>query len=315
MRALRLDGAGGATAVPADAEGAEDAGAIWVRLDYAQPEAAEWVRAAAGIPPFAAEILLMEETRPRLVVDGEHLALILRGVNLNPGQDPEDMVSVRIWCDGRRLVSARHRALMAERDQIAALETGTGARDCGQLVAGLAARMAHRMAPTIESLQERIDDLEMNVLERNTTDIHGELADIRRTAIVLRRYLAPQSEVLAELQEEPLPWLKARHRTSLHHAADHTLRYVEDLAAVRERTAVTQEEVNSRLTTDMNRSIFRLTVLATIVLPLTLVAGLLGMNVAGIPGAESPAAFGVVVGLMAALAGGTILVLRWMKWL
>ena len=71
-------------------------GVMWLHLDYSSPELAHWVREESGVPAVIAEALLARETRPRSLVLGDGLLVILRGVNQNPGADPEDMVSVRI---------------------------------------------------------------------------------------------------------------------------------------------------------------------------------------------------------------------------
>ena len=72
------------------------------------------------------------------------------------------------------------------------------------------------------------------------------------------------------------------------------MRYVEDLDAARERAAVTQEELASRLSDRMNRTLYLLTIMAIVLLPPSLLTGLLGINVGGMPGVENPWAFAIV---------------------
>jgi zinc transporter len=65
----------------------------------------------------------------------------------------------------------------------------------------------------------------------------------------------------------------------------------------------------------MNRTMYLLTVVATILLPLSFITGLLGINVGGIPGADSPFGFGVVLLIIAGLATGELIMLRWLRWI
>ena len=59
-----------------------------------------------GLSEFACDLLLEEATRPRLLdLGAESLLVFLRGVNLNPGAEPEDMVSLRVFADARRVIS------------------------------------------------------------------------------------------------------------------------------------------------------------------------------------------------------------------
>jgi zinc transporter len=67
----------------------------------------------SGLPETVVDTLLAEETRPRSVVSNEGLLVVLRGVNTNPGQDPEDMVSVRVWVEAGRVISTRRRKLLS----------------------------------------------------------------------------------------------------------------------------------------------------------------------------------------------------------
>ena len=96
-----------------------------------------------------------------------------------------------------------------------------------------------------------------------------------------------------------MTWLDDASRSRLREAADRITRSIEDLDAARDRAAVTYEELGSRIAEEMNATMYRLTVVAAIFLPLGLLTGLLGINVGGIPGTDSPRAFAVVcVGLL-----------------
>ena len=85
---------------------------LWLHWDRGVPEAQAWLRDSAGLSEFACDLLLEEATRPRLLdLGAESLLVFLRGVNLNPGAEPEDMVSLRVFADARRVIS---RAAAAE---------------------------------------------------------------------------------------------------------------------------------------------------------------------------------------------------------
>ena len=104
-----------ATAVDASAVDSwtPESGWLWVHLDRTHASAECWLRDTADLDPLAVEALLAEETRPRATSIREGLLVILRGVNLNVGADPEDMISIRIWIDATRIISLRARTLMA----------------------------------------------------------------------------------------------------------------------------------------------------------------------------------------------------------
>ncbi len=288
----------------------------WADLDYEQEGSERWLMTQANLDPLIVSAMTATETRPRLVRYEDGVLLILRGVNLNPGAEPEDMVSLRIWVDPRRVLSAHRRGLLAVEDVRDQLVAGTGPTSPGDLVEALATRLVARMGGVMSNLEEEIDAIEEAVVEGGEQrGLRSELAALRRQAITLRRYLAPQRDVLSTLQMQRLDWLSEEDRLHLREVADRTTRYIEDLDAARERAAVTQEEINSRTAEQMNRRMFALSIAAVLFLPLGFLTGLLGINVAGIPGADNPQAFIVVCGLMVLAVAGQFVWLRKMRWL
>jgi zinc transporter len=180
-------------------------GLIWIHLDHTRPASRKWLKEESGIDRIVCEALLADETRPRCATVQEGLLVIFRGVNLNPGADPEDMISIRLWIDSQRIVSLRHRPLMAVRDLREAIRLGKGPKDTGAFLVDIADRLVNRMNTVVEEIEDTVDDLENQLLTSESYEIRPKLASIRRQAIGLRRYLAPQREVMAGLQNERMP--------------------------------------------------------------------------------------------------------------
>jgi zinc transporter len=138
---------------------------------------------------------------------------------------------------------------------------------------------------------------------------------LRRQAISLRRYLSPQREALSRLLTEKITWVDDADRLRLRETCDQLVRYLEDLDEARDRAAVTQEELVNRLSEQMNNKMYLLSIVAAIFLPLGFLTGLLGINVGGIPGAESKLGFAGFVLLLI----GVVIVQIWFfkkkKWL
>jgi len=313
IAALALDGAGGALAAGLDEE---PDGVLWLHLDRMADDVQRWLAEESGLHPVIREALLVEETRPRIARFGNGLIVILRGVNLNPGADPEDMVSIRIWIEPGRVISTRRFRLMAVEDVRGALAEGRGPRTAGELVVALADRLTERMAPVIWALDETVDEIEEALLDGSAgRELRGRLVGVRRQAIALRRYLAPQREALNRLAVEPTELFGDLDRVRLREEADRVTRYVEDLDAGRERAMVVQDELATRLSEAINRNMYLLSVVAAVFLPLGLLTGLLGINVGGIPGSEVSWAFAAVCALVVLLALVELILLRRLRWL
>ncbi|MPZ09765.1 MAG: zinc transporter ZntB [Kiloniellaceae bacterium] len=312
-----LDGAGGARRESAGRDDLDTDQLIWAHLQRDSASAARWLAHERGVPPLVRQALTAEETRPRCTPLEGGLLLILRGVNLNPEADPEDMVSIRIWTDGKRILTVWLRRLLAVGDIDAMLAEGRGPKTVGEFLTLLSERLVGRMEPVIAEIDDRIDALEDEVLEHYDPALRGRLAAVRRQAIVLRRYFAPQREALLRLatDSEAAPWLEPRDRHLLREVADRITRYVEDLDAGRERAGVVHDQLANHLSDELNRGMYILSVIAAVFLPLGFLTGLLGINVAGLPGAETPWAFAAVCAILAVLAGLELWLLRRLKWI
>jgi zinc transporter len=289
-------------------------GTLWVHLNRDADTAQTWLRGESGLDPVVVEALLDETTRPRCVPMDAGVMLFLRGVNLNPGADPEDMVSIRLWIEGRRVISTRMRRLLSVNDLREALDAGRGPVDVGDFVAQLSERLVSRMAGIIADVDDQVDQLQEQVLETERRQLRIELTRLRREMIVLRRYLAPQRDALARLTQLKLDWLSTDDMLRVREEADRVTRFVEDLDAARERAAVTQEELANRLSEQLNSRMYVLSIVAAVFLPLGFLTGLLGINVGGIPLAESPWGFLAVVGGLIGVTALELLVFRWRRW-
>jgi zinc transporter len=275
----------------------------------------EWLLKKSGLNPIVAEALLEEETRPRIMVLDDSLFLTLRGVNLNPGADPDDMISIRLYIEANRVITVRHRPLMTIQDIRSTLGTNNGPKNPGYFLTVLVDRLVDRMAPVVHQLDEEIDEAEEQIIGQASYQLRSQLGILRRQVISFRRYISPQREVISQLHHAQLTWLNSTQRASIREVADHLIRYVEDLDAARDRMGVMQEELTNKLSEQMNKTMYILTVLAGIFLPITFVTGLLGINVGGIPGAQNPWTFTEVALTLTFVAVLLVGIFRWLKWL
>ena len=284
----------------------------WIHLDLGVPGVREWI--SARVDPVVAHALTHEDTRPRCARHAGGLILILRGVNLNPGSDPEDMVSIRMWIDQDRIISVRIRRLMAVVALRETLEAGTGPRTVGGFVAALAAGLTERMNPVITGLGDIVDDLEERSIEQ-PDGLRGDLADLRRETIMLRRYIAPQRDALMRLETDAVGLFDDAAGISVRESVDRVTRMVEEMDLIRERSAVLYDQISDRRAEEMNRNMLVLSVVAAVFLPLGFLTGLLGVNIAGIPGADYPFAFLMFCIALVAIAGGLLWFFRKLKWI
>jgi zinc transporter len=320
--ACLLDGAGGARDLDwADVEAwkPED-GVLWVHLERDHPEAQAWLRARSSIDRFAVEALLAEESRPRIEdYGGDGVLAILRGVNRASTDEALDLVPIHLWVDNQRVISLRDKDhyLMALRDIREALTKGKGPTRAGALFARIAEKLVKNLEPVIDELEGKADALDEALLEKPTQQCRLQLSDMRRQAINLRRYLAPQREALFRVQDEDAAWLNKRDKIRLRETTDKVLRHLENLDSIRDRATILHEDLAAQTAEEHARASNRLTLVAALLLPPGLIAGVLGANVGGIPGQgdDNPWAFVIVCAVVLAAFPIEIWVLKKLKWL
>ncbi len=292
-----------------------DDGTLWVHLDFRAEGARQWLETESGLDGIATAALLTRESRPRSHARDDTMLVNLRGVNLNPGASPDDMIGVRVELEGRRIITARRRRLKVLADVREALEAGHGPTDSGSFLIRMIDYLLKRMISSFEAIDERIDSVQERIPTDSGSALRTEIADIRNEVIAMRRYLAPQREAVARLQSEQVTWLTPVQREQLRDLADRTTRRVEDLEAARDRAGVAHEELTSRMAESMNKTMYILAIVAAVFLPLGLITGLLGVNVGGMPGTNSETGFWVVCALLVALAGLQYWWFKRMRWL
>ncbi|CAK0752912.1 zinc transporter [Gammaproteobacteria bacterium] len=114
---------------------------------------------------------------------------------------------------------------------------------------------------------------------------HGSL---RRVFVRLRRLLAPEPGSLFRLLNHPPDWFDEEDTEELRAASEEFSAVLNDISALQERAKLLQEEITAHITEETNRSVFLLTMVTVLALPINIIAGLLGMNVGGIPLAQDP---------------------------
>lgn len=292
-----------------------DSDLTWVHLDINEASSKKWADAElAFLDPLTLDALFAEETRPRILEFDTGTLLILRGVNLNADAEPEDMVSIRLWIDSSRIISVRKRRLKAVTDLRERIEAGVGPHNAGDFITQLTSRLFERMEPVFTELDELLDDAEERVMEAADTKYRSQITDIRKQAIVFRRYIAPQRDVIAALRVSDMPWLSELHKRRLQESLDRVIRYIEDIDTIRERAQIVKDELTNALSDKMNKNLYLLSVIAAVFLPLGFLTGLLGINVGGVPGVDDPSAFWVFSGFLLVVVALQILLFKRWKW-
>lgn len=313
-----LDGAGNGRAIDAAASKrwTPDQGMLLIVLDRHHAECGRWLTESAGLDELIVEVIMAHEPRPRLTVRGGGLLVTMRGVNLNEGDHPEDMVAVRGWFDPEKVILLRGRRVYAVEDLAAALQKRAGPTRAGEVLVQLVDALTDRISDTLDEMDTEADTLEAAAEAAvQTLALRPRLSSLRSRCLILRRHIAPQRDMVGRLAAEQSPLLTETDRHRLREDHEQLIRAVEDLNLIIERLVIAQEMLAARVNERLSRNTYLLSIVAAIFLPLGLVVGLLGVNLGGIPGTEDPRGFWVLCGVLGALLVVELVLLRKMRWM
>jgi zinc transporter len=286
----------------------------WRHLDFTRPESIQWIKEQSGLPETAADALLDEDSRPRTVIFEKGILVMLRGVNMNPGSDFEDMISIRIWLEEGRIISTGRRRLKSVELVKSAIEKGEGPANSGEFITQLNDHLENFINSAIEEIENRLEQAEDQIGSVSGMTRNSPFSSLRRQTARIRRYLTPQKEALERLSRASDKWLSAHDLDLLREQSNQLTLILEDLDLVRERSIVAQEEFLGLLAHEQNSRMFLLSIVAAIFLPLSFLTGLMGMNVAGLPGLEYQWAFWILVVTMLVIAAFILLLFHIKKW-
>lgn len=287
----------------------------WAHLDCNHALTKKWLESEVFyLDHLIIDALTAEETRPRIAEFEDGLLIILRAVNLNKNSEPDDMVSVRIWIDAERIITAQRRDSKALSDLRNKIEAGKVIKNSGEFLYNLIYETLNITSPFLYDLNEKIDVLEEKILTTHDAKLREEILDIRFQSTAFKRYLVPQKEVIAKLRTCNYQWIDTWALRHFQENYDQITHMIEEAEEARDRSQILNEELANALTSKLNKNMYKLSLITIIFMPLTFLTGLFGMNVEDIPGAEEPNAFWICFLGMMAIAAMQILFFKRKDW-
>jgi zinc transporter len=275
---------------------------LWLHFNLANTASVRWLEQHLVLPAAFHESLgANPSTRVELADDA--LLAVVNDVVYH-AFDASSASPVTIAVDPRVLVSARITALRSMDRLRAAVRRGEIFRSPVELLAHLLRDQAEVLVQIVRDTTAEVDGIEDRLIVGSVTTGRSRLGALRRTLVRLQRLLAPEPAALFRLLNRPPAWIVPDDVRDLRQSAEELSAAVADSVALVERVRLLQEELVAAVNEQTSRTLFVLTIVTVLALPMTIIPGLFGMNVGGVPYAEHPNGFWVVVVLVAAIAGG-----------
>lgn len=286
---------------------------VWLHFNLADTRAQRWIAECPGLPKDARERLLSEDRHIGLHPAGNGLAGAMGDVHFEFETDPEQVGVLRIYVDENRIITGRLHPLKIV-DQVRR-ELLAGATIPTPML--ILVRHVEELADLLDTVAtgqaDFVDEIEDHLLKNRGLQDGGELGRVRRLLARLRRQVTSQRQALSYLANRPPRWCTEPDVEMLRRAVERIEGVSQDLEATQERSRLVQEEISNCLNEATNRNLYVLSIITAIFLPITLVTGIFGMNVGGLPWLEHPHGFLWVMTAMALTALGTLVVLHWKK--
>ncbi len=281
---------------------------LWLHFSVSNSSSIPWLKKQLQLPDAFFESLSVNAGAARLEQERNGLVAIIHDVQLdltfsNVTFEASSVATSSLYVDSRLFVSARLRPLRSLEQLRVSVRHGEPFESSSYLLAQLLTNQANVLLSILRDSTRRTDDIEDKLLAHRISFSRGELGVLRRVLVRLQRLLAPEPATFFRLLNRPPIWISTTDLQALRQAAEEFSAAVGDAQALIERVKLLQEELAALVNEQTNRTLHILTLVTVLALPINLVAGLLGMNVGGLPLTNSDFGFTLVALVLATVTG------------
>ena len=272
---------------------------LWLHFNLAIAGSEKWLLDHGGLPEEFYETLHEGSRSTRIEHANGKLIAVVNDVVFDFSFDPSDIATLWASLDEHLVITARRQPLQSIDRLRSAVSKGEPIRSTVELLNHLLRDQADVLVNIVRDCVRRVDEIEDHLLAGKLRTKRANLGELRRVLVRLRRLLAPEPAALFRLLQRPPYWVAESDSQDLRQSTEEFSVVLNDMAALQERIKLLQEEIAARVNEENSRSLFVLTIVTVLALPINILAGLFGMNVGGVPLAENSDGFWIVVGIVA----------------
>jgi magnesium transporter len=291
----------------------------WINIDgIHELDVAETLGRHYDLHPLVLEDILNTDQRPKMEDYESHLFLILKMITYDEAQKLLHMEQVSV-------IVGRHFVLSFQESEGDVFESvrerlrkGKGRIRKGgpdYLAYALMDAVVDNYFLVLEKIGEDIEELEEEVIEKPAPETVESIHNLKRELLFLRKSVWPLREAVASLEKGESPLIQEKTTVYLRDVYDHTIQVIDTIETFRDMVSGMMDVYLSSLSNRMNEVMKVLTIIATLFIPLTFIAGIYGMNFKYMPELEWHYGYGLVWLVMALLASLMLIYFRKKKWL
>ena len=271
---------------------------VWLHFNLADAAAEPWIHEHLDVAPEFFEALHEGSRTTRIEDSHDTLVAVVNDVAYAFSFDPSEIETLWVNVGPRMAITARVHPLRSIDKLREAVRNGLVFESSVQFLDRLLHDQGDVLVRIVRQATVQVDAVEDKLLVGRLGDRRSTLGQLRRVLVRLQRLLAPEPGALFRLLRQPPPWIREAELDDMRQATEEVSLVLRDLAALQERIKLLQDEIAAQVVEQTNKSVFTLTVVTVLALPINIVAGLLGMNVGGIPLAQNPEGFLWIVAIV-----------------
>jgi len=299
---------------------------VWLDLESPSAEELDLLTSPFHFHPLNIEDVRKDVGIPKIDVHDRYVFLTLHRIFYHFKEETCERREFEVFLGEHFLVTIHQnhlaRTFATAREQIKQNPRDTLGRGTAQVFIKLLELAIHDYFPVIEQWQERLDEIESAVLRGEDKQILDEILQFKKLVATMRKNLLPEREILIQLYDRHIPWLNSRMRPYFKHLVDEMNALLHELDLLKEHAKSVFDVYAAMLTIRMTESsnqlnfvMQRLTIAATIFLPLTFLVGVYGMNFEFMPELHWKGGYYLIWALMLGIAGSLIYFFKKKKWL
>jgi zinc transporter len=271
---------------------------LWLHFNLANASTEKWLRENSQSPEEFYESLHQGSRSTRIEHADQHLIAVINDVLHDFTFDPSEIAT--LWLNVGRdiMISARRKPLKSVDHLRNAVNAGEIFLSPMELLTHLLRDQADVLTGIVRDATTKIDEVEDHLLAEKLSRKRANLGELRRLLVRLQRLLAPEPAALFRLLQKPPAWMADSDVHELRQSTEEFSVVLSDMASLQERIKLLQEEIAAHVGEENSRSLFVLTIVTVLALPINITTGLMGMNVGGIPWGQNDFGFWIVVALV-----------------
>lgn len=294
----------------------EEGAFIWLHFNLSNAHCMRWLQAYAQATDLDDQFFeaIHEGLASTRIERLEHsLLAVINDIDFDFDFEPNDIHTLWIHVSPRIVVSARTHPLRSVDALRQHVRGGDVPESSTQLLERLLRAQADVLVRVVRDVTRRVDEIEDKMLTGRSPTQPRRLSALRRLLVRLKRLLAPEPSAMFRLLQNPPRWMSSADLQALSGASEEFSVFLRDMQSLEERIKLLQEEIAASINEDTNRSIYTLTMITVLALPVNLMAGLFGMNVGGIPLSDHPWGFWLLISVIVVFSIVVALVMRLRK--